>query len=69
MVIIDDLDKLDLSKIEETFKNNVKALLEPNFIVIYTILIATIRDGVLKKHIEDEISNRIFVMPVLKIYA
>jgi nucleoside-triphosphatase THEP1 len=69
VVIIDDLDKLDLSKIEEIFKNNVKALLEPNFIVIYTIPIATIRDGVLKKHIEDETSNRIFVMPVLKIYA
>ncbi|MGB5768828.1 MAG: P-loop NTPase fold protein [Crocosphaera sp.] len=69
VVIIDDLDKLDLSKIEEIFKNNVKALLEPKFIVIYTIPIATIRDGVLKKHIEDETSNRIFVMPVLKIYS
>ena len=44
-------------------------MLEPNFIVIYTIPIATIRDGVLKKHIEDETSNRIFVMPVLKIYT
>jgi hypothetical protein len=69
VVIIDDLDKLDLSKIEEIFKNNVKALLEPKFIVIYTIPIATIRDGVLKKHIEDETSNRIFVMPVLKLYS
>lgn len=68
VMIIDDIDKLDLSKIEEIFKKNVKALLEPNFIVIYTIPIATIRDGVLKKHIEDETNNRIFVMPVLKIY-
>jgi nucleoside-triphosphatase THEP1 len=69
VVIIDDLDKLELSDFEKIFKQNLKILLEPNFIVIYTIPIATIRDGVLKKHIEDAISNRIFVMPVLKIYA
>ncbi|MGK7940456.1 MAG: P-loop NTPase fold protein [Crocosphaera sp.] len=68
VVIIDDIDKLDLSKIEEIFHKNVKALLEPKFIVIYTIPIATIRDGVLKKHIEDQTSNRIVVMPVLKLY-
>ncbi|WP_353931781.1 P-loop NTPase fold protein [Okeanomitos corallinicola TIOX110] len=68
VVIIDDLDKLDLEAIEKIFKKNIKALLQPNFFVIYTIPIATIRDGVLKKHIEDETSNRIFVMPVLKTY-
>jgi len=32
------------------------------------VQIATIRDGNLKKYIEDETSNRIFVMPVLKLY-
>jgi len=68
VVIIDDLDKLDLDAIEKIFLKNIKALLQPNFFVIYTLPIATIRDGVLKKHIEDETSNRIFVMPVLKIY-
>ncbi|HLO87754.1 MAG TPA: AAA family ATPase [Nostocaceae cyanobacterium] len=68
VVIIDDLDKLDLELVEKIFQKNIKALLQPNFIVIYTIPIAIIRDGVLKKHIEEETSNQIFVMPVLKIY-
>ena len=69
VVIIDDLDKLDLVDVEKIFKQNLNILLQPNFIVIYTMPIATIRDGVLKKHIEDAISNRIYVMPVLKLYA
>jgi energy-coupling factor transporter ATP-binding protein EcfA2 len=69
IVIIDDLDKLELLDVEKIFKQNLNILLQPNFIVIYTIPIATIRDGVLKKHIEDAISNRIFVMPVVKLYA
>jgi AAA+ ATPase superfamily predicted ATPase len=69
IVIIDDLDKLELPDVEKIFKQNLNILLQPNFIVIYTLPIATIRDGVLKKHIEDAISNRIFVMPVVKLYA
>jgi energy-coupling factor transporter ATP-binding protein EcfA2 len=69
LVIIDDLDKLELDDVENIFKKNLNVLLQPNFIIIYTIPIAIIRDGVLKKHIEDALSNRIFVMPVLKLYA
>jgi nucleoside-triphosphatase THEP1 len=68
VVIIDDIDKLDLSRIEDIFKGNIKALLEPQFRVIYTIPIATVRDGVLKKHIEDETGNSIYVMPVQKLF-
>ena len=68
LVIVDDLDKFDLKEVDEIFQKNLKALLEPKFIIIYTIPIATIRDGVLKKHIEDETGNEIFVMPVLKLY-
>lgn len=68
VVIIDDLDKLGLEPVEKIFFKNLKPLLQPNFFVIYTIPIAIIRDGVLKRHIENETSNRIFVMPVLKIY-
>ncbi|MFM6321112.1 MAG: ATP-binding protein [Microcystis panniformis] len=68
LVIIDDLDKLDLATIKTIFLDNIKALLQPSFFVIYTIPIATIRDGVLRKHIEDETSSPIFVMPVLKVY-
>jgi nucleoside-triphosphatase THEP1 len=68
VVIIDDIDKVDLSHIEEIFKGNIKALLEPQFRIIYTIPIATIRDGVLKKHIENEAGNSIYVMPVRKLF-
>jgi nucleoside-triphosphatase THEP1 len=68
VVIIDDIDKLDLAQVEEIFQRNIKLLLQPRFIVIYTIPIATIRDGVLKKHIEDETGNRIFLMPVTKLF-
>jgi hypothetical protein len=68
LVIVDDLDKSDLEQIYNVFQKNLKALLQPKFIIIYTVPIATIRDGKLKKHIEDESGNRIFVMPVLKIY-
>jgi nucleoside-triphosphatase THEP1 len=69
VVIIDDLDKLELEAVDKIFKQNLNSLLQPSFTVVYTIPISTIRDGVLKKHIEDAVSNRIFVMPVLKLYA
>lgn len=69
VVIIDDLDKVSLAKVEEIFKYNIKVLLEAKFIVIYTIPIATIRDGVLSSYMKNEAGNRFFVMPVLKMYA
>ena len=68
VVIIDDLDKLDLAAIKSIFQDNIKVLLQPNFFIVYTLPIATIRDGVLKRHIETETNNSIFVMPVLKVY-
>jgi nucleoside-triphosphatase THEP1 len=68
VVIIDDLDKLELDSVDRIFKQNLNSLLKPTFTVVYTIPISTIRDGVLKKHIEDAVSSRIFVMPVLKLY-
>jgi len=69
LVIVDDLDKFDLEEVERIFQKNLKALLEPKFIIIYTLPIAAIREAVLRKHIEDETGNEIFVMPVLKLYA
>ncbi len=69
VVFIDDIDKLDLSQIDEIFHKNIKLLTQPRLNIIYSIPIATIRDGILKKHIEDETGNRIFIMPVLKLYG
>ena len=68
LVIVDDLDKFEPEEVSYIYEKNIKALLEPKFIIIYTVPIATIRDGVFKKHVEDETGNEIFVMPVLKLY-
>ena len=68
LVIVDDLDKSEPEEVSHIYKKNIKALLEPKFIIIYTVPIATIRDGVFKKDIEEATGNDIFVMPVLKLY-
>lgn len=68
VVIIDDIDKLDLSTVRNIFKDNIKALLQTEFAVLYTIPIATLRDGELRYSIESETENRIVFMPVLKLY-
>ena len=52
LVIIDDLDKLDLSVTESIFSKNIQPLLDPGFQILYTIPIATLREVSLKKGIE-----------------
>ena len=44
LVIIDDLDKLDLSIARPVFQDNVKSLFLPNFSIIYTLPITVLRD-------------------------
>ncbi len=44
IVIIDELDKLDLSVAEAIFSKNIRPLLGPAFRVVYTLPIATLRD-------------------------
>jgi nucleoside-triphosphatase THEP1 len=66
VVIIDDLDKLELDSVDRIFKQNLNSLLKPTFTVVYTIPVSTICDRVLKKYIEDAVSRRIFVVPVLQ---
>ncbi|MEM9245846.1 MAG: AAA family ATPase, partial [Cyanobacteria bacterium P01_F01_bin.153] len=69
VVIIDDLDKLDLELVEKIFYRNLKALLEPAFVVIYTIPIATIRDADVKGYIDAQMGTRFYTLPVRKLYA
>ncbi|MGH8001995.1 MAG: hypothetical protein ACREPR_21845 [Brasilonema sp.] len=68
LVIIDDLDKLDLAKVNEIYQDNIKALCQPNIRIIYTIPIAIIRETFLSTLIATETNNQIVVMPVLKIF-
>lgn len=68
LVIIDDLDKLDLSVVNHIYKDNIKALCLPGFRIIYTIPIAALRETALKPIIENETNDQVVVMPVLKLF-
>ncbi|WGV24960.1 ATP-binding protein [Halotia branconii] len=68
LVIIDDLDKLDLSVVNTIYKDNIKALCLPGFRIIYTIPIAALRETALKPIIENETNDQVVVMPVLKLF-
>ncbi|TVP55302.1 MAG: ATP-binding protein, partial [Nodularia sp. (in: Bacteria)] len=68
LVIIDDLDKLDLSVVNNIYKDNIKALCLPGFRIIYTIPIAALRETALKPIIENETNDQVVVMPVLKLF-
>jgi len=67
-VIIDDIDKLDLSVIRDVFINNIKALFLPNFQIIYTLPISALHDKDILPVLETETSDRIVPMRVLKLY-
>ncbi|MGP1385449.1 MAG: P-loop NTPase fold protein [Thainema sp.] len=44
LVIIDDLDKLDLSVVEAIYRDNINALFSPNIRIVFTIPIAVVRE-------------------------
>jgi len=68
LVIIDDLDKLELARVNDIYRDNIKALCQPGFRIIYTIPIAAIRDKFIRPLIETETNDQIIVMPVLKLF-
>ncbi len=68
LVIIDDLDKLELARVNEIYRDNLKALCQPNFRIIYTIPIAVLRDKFLRPLIETETNGQVVVMPVIKLF-
>ncbi|MBD2338415.1 ATP-binding protein [Calothrix sp. FACHB-156] len=69
IVIIDDLDKLDLARVNEIYGNNIKSLFQPNIRIIYTVPIAVMCNTFLWEIIKAESNYRIVVMPVIKIFA
>ncbi|MCC5636106.1 ATP-binding protein [Nostoc sp. CHAB 5844] len=68
IVIIDDLDKLDLGRVNDIYRDNIKALFQPNFRIIYTIPIAVMCDTFLWPLISAETNYQTVVMPVIKIF-
>ncbi|NEO97586.1 MAG: ATP-binding protein [Symploca sp. SIO2E9] len=68
LVIIDDLDKLDLARVNDIYRDNIKALCLPNFQIIYTIPIAVLRDKFLRPLIETETNDQVVVMSVSKLF-
>jgi energy-coupling factor transporter ATP-binding protein EcfA2 len=68
LVVIDDLDKLDLTVARDVYHSNIKALFQPNFRIILTVPIAALREVSLAVSIETEANNRIVQMPVSKLF-
>ncbi|BBD59671.1 AAA ATPase [Nostoc sp. HK-01] len=68
LVIIDDLDKLELERVNDIYRDNIKTLCQPNFRIIYTLPIAVLRDKFLRRLIETETNDQVVVMPVLKLF-
>lgn len=68
-IIIDDIDKLDIQVIQDTFVNNIKALFLPNCQIIYTLPISALHDKDILPILETETSDRIVQMRVLKLFV
>jgi hypothetical protein len=68
LVIIDDLDKLDLSVTSTLFNQNIQPLLDPAFPILYTIPIATMQEVAIKGMIESYVT-KIHVMSVAKFFG
>lgn len=67
LVVIDDLDKLDLSLVESIYRDNINALLSPSIRIVFTIPISVVREprllATLQTHCE------IILLSVLKFYT
>ena len=69
LVVIDDLDKLDLPQARSVFYENVNALFEPAFRIVFTIPIAAMRELVLRRTVETKSGNQVKSMRVTKFFA
>lgn len=67
LVIIDDLDKLDLSVVKPIFRDHIKALFLPGFNIVYTIPVSSLRDAPFRASLQTESNDQIVVMPVAKL--
>ena len=68
LVIIDDLDKLDLSVVETIYRDNVKALFSPAFRIVFTMPVSAIRESYIMRTLESE-SVALVQFPVTKFFS
>lgn len=69
LVIIDDLDKLDLSVVEQIYRQNVKALFSPNFKIVFTIPVSSSQDPQVMGALNSEGVVRLQLFPVTKFFT
>jgi energy-coupling factor transporter ATP-binding protein EcfA2 len=66
LVIIDDLDKLDLSLVESIYRDNINALFSPNIRIVFTIPISVVREPNLLTTLQS--FSQIVLLAVTKFY-
>ena len=67
LVVIDDLDKLDLSITEPIFRDNVKSLFSPGFKIVFTIPVAAVQESRIMGTLNSQASEQLF--PVAKFFG
>jgi energy-coupling factor transporter ATP-binding protein EcfA2 len=68
LIVIDDLDKLDLSIVEPIYRNNLKSLFSPAFRIVFTIPISAIQEPQVMGALTSEGVVRPHLFPVTKFY-
>lgn len=68
LVVIDDLDKLGLEIVDRVYRNNISALFQPQFRIIYTMPMAATRDLSLRGIIQNATNNKIQSMWATKLF-
>ena len=68
LILIDDIDKLDLSIIRNIFYDHIKTLFQPKFRIVFTIPIAALREIPLRRTLETETNDQLKSMEVSKLY-
>jgi energy-coupling factor transporter ATP-binding protein EcfA2 len=69
LVIIDDLDKLDLTIVEKIYRNSLKSLFSPGFKIVFTIPISAIPELEIMGTFRSEGVVRPHLFPVTKFYS
>ncbi len=68
LVIVDGLDSLDRAVVTEIFQDNLKALLQPKFRIVFTVPVWVLRDKRLQYNLQTETNSRIQQMAVVKLF-
>jgi energy-coupling factor transporter ATP-binding protein EcfA2 len=69
LVVIDDLDKLDLSVVEPIYRKNLKALFSPAIKIVFTIPIAAAQEPKIMGALNSEGIVRPELFPVMKFFT